>query len=153
MRAAIVTTMAGAWQEQVQEGLGSAGLRRGGARTAVVEYLARQHCCVSAQEIHEGLRDDGVRVGIASVYRVLDTLAELRLVQRVDFGDGIARFEPVEADGHHHHHVVCGDCGKVEPFEDDRLEVALSAVAERLGYAMDGHEVVLHGACRSCRAA
>ena len=153
MRAAIVTTMAGAWQEQVQEGLGSAGLRRGGARTAVVEYLARQHCCVSAQEIHEGLRDDGVRVGIASVYRVLDTLAELRLVQRVDFGDGIARFEPVEADGHHHHHVVCGDCGKVEPFEDDRLEVALSAVAERLGYAMDGHEVVLHGACRRCRAA
>jgi Fur family ferric uptake transcriptional regulator len=153
MRTAIVKAMATAWRDQVEAGLESAGLRRGGARRAVVEHLARQHCCLSAQEIHEGLRDAGVRVGIASVYRVLDTLAELRLVQRVDFGDGTARFEPVEPDGHHHHHVVCDDCGKVVPFEDDRLETALSDVASRLGYTMDGHEVVLHGACSDCRAA
>ena len=142
--------MATAWREQVETDLESAGLRRGGARRAVVEYLARQHCCLSAQEIHDGLRADGVRVGIASVYRVLDTLAELRLVQRVDFGDGTARFEPVEPDGHHHHHLVCDTCGKVEPFEDDPLEQALHAVADRLGYAMRGHEVVVHGACGAC---
>lgn len=153
MRTAIVGGMADGWRQQVDAGLESAGLRRGGARRAIVDYLARQDCCRSAQEIHEGLRADGVRVGIASVYRVLDTLADLRLVQRVDFGDGTARFEPLEADGHHHHHVVCDDCGRVEPFEDDRLEDALSDVAARLGYAMDGHEVVLHGACRGCRAA
>lgn len=143
--------MATGWREQVDAGLETAGLRRGGARNAVVDYLARRECCSSAQEIHEGLRAGGIRVGIASVYRVLETLAELRLVQRVDFGDGTARFEPVAADGHHHHHVVCDDCGRVEPFEDDRLEDALTDVAARLGYAMDGHEVVLHGACSVCR--
>lgn len=153
MRTAIVNTVATAWREQVETGLESAGLRRGGARNAVVGYLARQHCCLSAQEIHEGLREDGVRVGIASVYRVLDTLADLRLVQRVDFGDGTARFEPVGAGGHHHHHVVCDRCGRVEPFEDTRLEEALDGVAGRLGYTMDGHEVVIHGSCSTCRAA
>ncbi|MBM3678168.1 MAG: transcriptional repressor [Actinobacteria bacterium] len=142
----------GGWREQVETGLVSAGLRRGGARRAVVEYLARQDCCRSAQEIHEGLREAGVRVGIASVYRVLDLLAELRLVQRVDFGDGTARYEPLEADGHHHHHVVCRDCGRVEAFEDARLEDTLVDVAERLGYAMETHEVVLHGACGTCRS-
>jgi Fur family ferric uptake transcriptional regulator len=153
MRTAIVWGVPGVWSEQVEAGLEAAGLRRGGARRAVVEHLARQSCCLSAQEIHEGLRRDGVRVGIASVYRVLDTLAELRLVQRVDFGDGTARNEPVEADGHHHHHVVCDDCGRVEAFEDESLEEALTEIASRLGWAIDAHEVVLRGACVACRAA
>jgi Fur family ferric uptake transcriptional regulator len=143
--------VATAWREQVEAGLASAGHRRGGARRAVVDHLARQHCCLSAQEIHQGLREGGVRVGIASVYRVLDTLAELRLVQRVDFGDGVARFEPVEADGHHHHHVVCDDCGKVEPFEDPTLETAIERVAVGHGYSVAAHDVVLHGACNDCR--
>ncbi len=145
--------MVDTWRQDVEAGLGNAGLRRGGARIAVVDYLARQHCCLSAQEIHEGLRTDGVRVGIASVYRVLDTLAELRLVQRVDFGDGVARFEQAVADGHHHHHVVCDTCGKVEAFEDDHLEAALHDIADRLGWTMAAHEVVVHGACTACRAA
>jgi Fur family transcriptional regulator, ferric uptake regulator len=139
------------WREQVEAGLATAGFRRGGARDAVVGYLGRQHCCLSAQDIHDGLRSDGVRVGIASVYRVLDTLAELRLVQRVDFGDGVSRYEPVEADGHHHHHLVCAECGKVEAFEDDRLESSLTDIASRLGYAMNAHEVVIRGACATCR--
>ena len=80
--------------------------------------MAGQDCCASAQEIHDSLRSEGRSVGIASVYRVLEVLSELRLVQRVDVGDGIARFEPALPDGDHHHHVVCDDCGKVEPFSD-----------------------------------
>jgi Fur family transcriptional regulator, ferric uptake regulator len=151
MRIAIISTMV-AWADHALSGLRSAGLRRGGARRAVVEYLASQRCCLSAQEIHDGIRDDGGAVGVASVYRALDTLAELRLVQRVDVGDGVARFEPAGG-GHHHHHLVCADCGKVEPFTDDRLERALEGAAGRLGYAMDQHEVVLRGACRMCRNA
>ena len=87
---------------------------------------------------------------MASVYRALDTLAELRLVQRVEAGDGVARFEPSRAD-HHHHHLVCDDCGKVEPFTDDPLERALERAAGRLGYALEQHDVVLRGACEDCR--
>jgi Fur family ferric uptake transcriptional regulator len=73
-------------------------------------------------------------------------------VQRVDVGDGVARFEPAGGDAHHHHHhLVCDDCGRVEPFTDDRLERALAGAAGRLGYAMEQHEVVLRGACANCR--
>ena len=90
-------------------------------------------------------------MGVASVYRALDTLVELRLVQRVDIGDGIARFEPAREGHDHHHHLVCDDCGKVEPFTDETLERALERAAGRLGYAMEQHEVVLHGACDDCR--
>ena len=56
----------------------------------------------------------------------------------------------VEGD-EHHHHLVCDDCGKVEPFTDETLERALERAAGRLGYAMEQHEVVLRGACDDCR--
>jgi Fur family ferric uptake transcriptional regulator len=142
------------WNERALDGLREAGFRSGGARRAVVEYLAGQTCCRSAQDVFDGIREGGGRVGIASVYRVLDTLAAIRYVQRVEIGDGIARFEPSLPGGeHHHHHLVCADCGSVEPFEDTGLERALVRVAGRHGYAMTAHDVVLHGACASCRAA
>ena len=140
------------WPEAALSRLRDAGLRRGGARRAVVDELALHACCRSAQEIYDGILDRGGEVGVASVYRALDTLVELALVQRVDLGDGVARFEPSHADaGHHHHHLVCDDCGKVEPFTDPPLERALERAAGRLGYALDQHEVVLRGACDACR--
>ncbi len=141
------------WETHATAGLRSAGLRNGGARRAVVEHLGLQDCCRSAQEIFDGIRDAGGTAGIASVYRVLETLAALRLVQRVDIGDGVSRFEAVLPDGeHHHHHLVCDACGRVEPFEDASLEDALERVAGSRGYTMAAHDVVLHGACQRCRS-
>lgn len=145
--------IAQSWRPHTEEALREAGFRAGGARSAVIELLAGQDCCASAQEIHEALRSQSRSVGIASVYRVLDVLAELRLVQRVDVGDGVARFEPALPDGDHHHHVVCDDCGKVEPFSDPSLETAIARASERLGYSVDAHEVVLRGECGDCRTA
>jgi Fur family ferric uptake transcriptional regulator len=139
-----------AWTSDALKALEMAGFRSGGARRAVVELLGRQNCCLSAQEIHHQLRRARRPVGIASVYRALETLTDLRLVKRVDAGDGIARFEPAPIDGDHHHHLVCRDCGKVEAFSDSRLERAIDRVAGGLGYSVDEHEVVLVGACADC---
>ena len=138
------------WATQVRSTLARAGYRSGGARRAVVELLGRQSCCLSAQEIFDRLRSVRRPVGIASVYRALETLSELRLVKRVDAGDGIARYEPAPPDGDHHHHLVCRDCGKVEAFSDPRLERAVDRVAGGLGYDVDEHEIVLTGACADC---
>jgi Fur family ferric uptake transcriptional regulator len=113
------------WSDSAQEALRAAGLRSGGARRAVVEYLGAQQCCVSAQEIHAGVGRAGRDIGVASVYRVLDELVEHRLVHRVDVGDGIARYEPALHE-HHHHHVVCEDCGRVDPFSDPKRERAIA---------------------------
>jgi Fur family transcriptional regulator, ferric uptake regulator len=138
------------WSTHALDTLEHAGYRRGGARRAVVELLGRQNCCMSAQEIFDRLRRARRPVGIASVYRALETLAELRLVKRVDAGDGVARYEPSRPGGDHHHHLVCRDCGKVEAFSDPRLERAIDRVAGGLGYAVEEHEVVLTGACADC---
>lgn len=141
-----------AWEQHAREKLRRSGARSGGAREAVIGYLAAQDCCLSAQELFDGLRAGGRTVGIASIYRVLDQLAELRLVHRVDFGQGITRFEAAQPGGAHHHHLVCGACGKVATFDDSALEQALSRVAGRHDFTLDDHDVVLHGACSDCRA-
>jgi Fur family transcriptional regulator, ferric uptake regulator len=138
------------WAVHAFDSLADAGYKRGGARHSVVELLGRQNCCMSPQEIFDALRRARRPVGIASVYRALETLADLRLVKRVDAGDGIARYEPSRPDGDHHHHLVCRDCGKVEAFSDARLERAIDKVAGGLGYSVEEHEVVLTGACADC---
>lgn len=139
------------WTDGALARMRSESGRSGNARRVVVELLGRQDCCLSAQEIHDGIRASGARIGIASVYRALDGLDELGLVQRVDLGDGISRFERADPQGDHHHHLVCDDCGKVEPFEDPALEKALERVAGGRGYEVAAHDVVLRGACGDCR--
>ena len=141
------------WSEHALTTLLTSGHRAGGARIAVIDALAEQACCRSALEIYDELRSSGRPVGIASVYRALELLTALDLVQRVDVGSGVARYEPIEVSGHHHHHVVCDDCGRVDPFVDPALERAISSAAGRVGYEVDAHEVVLRGACDDCRAA
>ncbi|MBD0329836.1 MAG: transcriptional repressor [Thermoleophilia bacterium] len=150
MRIVIVRVVDG-WAAHATAVLRAAGYRSGGARAAVVDFLGREECCVSAQQVHEGIRRDGRAVGVASVYRVLDLLLALGLVQRVDVGGDVAMYEAVHPDGAHHHHLVCGDCGRVERFTDDGLERALHGLGERVGYAVAGHDVTLRGACGDCR--
>jgi len=137
------------WAEHARERLRSNGQRAGGARDEVLELLSRQRCCLTAQQIHDALREDERRVGLASVYRALDLLTGLGLVHRVDV-DGTAAFEPADPGGEHHHHLVCSSCGRVDAFEDPALEQAIERLSARVGYRVQEHDVVLRGACASC---
>ncbi len=149
----IIISMERTWTASALDRLRESSGRSGTARRAVVEFLGGQDCCVSAQEIHDGVRARGVRLGIASVYRTLEGLDRSGLVQRIDLGDGIARYEPAHAGGEHHHHFVCDSCGKVEPFEDPALEAALERIAGGRDYEVAAHDVVLRGGCGECRSA
>jgi Fur family ferric uptake transcriptional regulator len=140
------------WADEALAALEARGRRSGGARRAVVELLGRQDCCLTAQQIFDHLRAGGRQVGIATVYRVLEQLSERGLVQRIELGAGIARYEAARPGGEHHHHLVCDGCGKVEAFADDELESVIHAVEGRSGYSVAAHDVVLHGACRDCTA-
>ena len=143
--------MSNSWSERAHAHLRAAGHRQGAARAAVIEFLETQPCCVGAQEIHEALHAIGRPIGLASVYRILDMLADHGLLVRLDLGDGLTRFEPAHTSDEHHHHLVCDGCGKVEAFADDRLERALRDVERRSGYAVAAHDVVVRGECADCR--
>jgi Fur family transcriptional regulator, ferric uptake regulator len=138
------------WAASAARALSDAGYRRGGARRAILELLDEQTCALSAVEIERALSDRRREVSRASVYRVMEELEEIGLVQRVEIGQGIVRYEPVR-DGHgHHHHLVCDRCGRLEPFTDEGLERAIRRLSERLPVQVSEHEIVLHGACEDC---
>lgn len=150
---AMGTTDSGtAWRRRAEDRLSDAGYRRGGARTALLDLLDEQRCARTVLEIEDELRRGERTIGRASIYRVLDELEQLHLVQRIEVGQGIARYERLAPD-HHHHHLVCRDCADVVPFTDDALEESIHRLSASAGFVVTGHDVVLHGTCAACRDA
>jgi Fur family ferric uptake transcriptional regulator len=162
---------ASAWVERAELALAAAGRKRGGARRALLELLDGQQCALTALEIEQALAAHGTgrpsanmapnagsdcapptgrRVSRASVYRILDELEGLGLVQRVETGQAMVRYERASAHDDHHHHLVCDRCGLVMPFSDPDLERAIMSLSERVPLAVSEHEIVLHGACEEC---
>jgi Fur family ferric uptake transcriptional regulator len=142
-----------AWVERAELALAAAGRKRGGARRALLELLGGQECALTALELEDALRARAPRaVSRASVYRILDELEALGLVQRVETGQAMVRYERVCEHEQHHHHLVCDACGLVMPFSDPGLERAIETLSERVPLAVSEHEIVLHGACRDCAA-
>jgi Fur family transcriptional regulator, ferric uptake regulator len=139
-----------AWIERAETALASAGHRRGGARRAVLELLDAQRCALTAVEIEDRLRGAERRVSRASVYRILEELERLRLVQRVETGQAMVRYERIGEHEEHHHHLVCEDCGLVTPFSDEALERAISSLSRRVPLSVSEHEIVLRGSCSEC---
>jgi Fur family ferric uptake transcriptional regulator len=137
------------WGERAIGALSKAGFRSGGGRRQVVDLLGGQGCALTALEIDRRLPD----VGRATVYRALEQLEGLGLIQRVDLGGDAAGYERVDPGGHHHHHIVCEQCGRVVAFEDDGLEQAIVALAKRPDFKVSRHEVTLRGECARCSAA
>lgn len=138
------------WAEQARTALSGAGYRRGGARAAVIDALAEQDCAITALELEDLLRRGDAGVGRASIYRALEQLEQLGLLQRLEVCRGTAGYERVEPDGEHHHHAICRNCGRLIPFEDPSLERALAEVADRISFDVSEHDVVLRGRCEDC---
>jgi Fur family transcriptional regulator, ferric uptake regulator len=141
----------GVWAEVAEAKLREHGHKASGPRSAVLESIGSQSCVVTAQDIADELKHRKQKVGIATVYRTLEVLEDLKLVQRLDLGSESARYEPAMPDGrHHHHHFVCRNCGEAIPFEDEALERAIEDLGTRLAARVDEHDVILKGRCPDC---
>lgn len=127
--------------------LRKAGLKVTLPRLKILELLensATRH--LSAEEIHRQLLDSNEDIGLATVYRVLTQFETAGLVSRHHFENGMAVFEINH--GSHHDHIVCLDCGRVEEFMDSGIEERQTAVAEKLGFEIRDHSLILYGQCR-----
>jgi Fur family transcriptional regulator, ferric uptake regulator len=144
---------AAAWAAEARSRLRENGYRAGGARTAVIELLAREGGCLEAEHVAARLGREGRKVGTASVYRALGLLSELGLLHKVALPGAPVRFELVLPGGEHHHHIVCDGCGRTSAFSDERLEAAIEEVSRRAAFEVQAHDITLHGTCRECRAA
>ncbi len=122
-------------------------------RTVLEVFLAHPGEHLSAEDVYGLLRDQSMDIGLATVYRSLELLAELGILQKMEFGDGCSRYEvgTMSPDEHQHHHLICLKCGKVMEFSDDLLDVLEKDVAEKSEFKIVDHQVKFFGYCRDCQ--
>ncbi|ANC29847.1 Fur family transcriptional regulator [Isoptericola dokdonensis] len=127
-------------------------LRMTKQRAAVAEVLEGSDEFRSAQQLHEQLRNRGDAVGLATVYRTLQALADGGDVDVLRADDGEALYRRC-ARTEHHHHLVCRSCGRAVEIDGPTVESWAASVAASHGFADIEHTVELWGTCADCRAA
>lgn len=127
------------------------GFRLTATRQTVMKILAESQKALTAQEIYDSARDQGHGVGIASVYRTLEILDELALIQQIHQGEGCHAYGPALSG--HKHFLICTECGRMVAFSGmEEVEALLQEVEDRSGYEVKGHWLQLFGLCQDCRA-
>jgi len=106
---------------------------------------------LSAEEVFMLVKDKYPDIGLATVYRTLELLSELQIVQKMNFGDGMARYDLRDENHEHmHHHLICNDCGSLKEIHDDWL-VDLEARLEReYGFKVTDHRLDFMGVYQGC---
>ncbi len=110
---------------------------------------------LTAEEIYNLVKAAYPEIGLATIYRTIQLLWELRLIDRISLDDGFVRYEIREVmenkSKHHHHHLICKQCGKVASFQDDLLEELEEKIQRTMRFTVSDHEVKLYGFCEECR--
>ena len=143
-------------KEKFKEMLREKGLKVTNQRILVLEVLAdHRDKHLTAEDIYELVREDYPEIGLATIYRTVQLLLEMQLVDRINLDDGCVRYEIGETlDGtgkHHHHHLICKTCGKVLPFKDDLLDELERHIEEETGFHVLDHELKFYGQCKECQ--
>lgn len=133
------------WLTQLQ----SNGYRLTNARKAVVETVAETTSALNPLEVYEQAKSVCPGLGLVTVYRTLEKLEELALIQRVHQPGGCNAYLP-HADGHQHL-IICQQCGKARYFEGDDMDSFFKRVAGEHGFTVKDHWLQLFGVCEECR--
>jgi len=133
------------WFEIMQEN----GCRLTAPRRAVVETMEGNMRALTPVEVYDTARKKCPGLGLVSVYRTLEKLEQLGLVQRVHQTKGCQAF--VRTGDGHQHLLVCHNCGKAILFEGDQLDPLFNSISKETGFQIEGHWLQVFGLCKTCR--
>lgn len=135
-------------RDRVNTSLVRRGLRLTAQRVAILEAIDLAEGSFTAQQLHDTLRRTSPDLGLTTVYRTLDILAEAGAVERVH---GLGRCEAFVAAGRGHSHtIVCSSCGAATELLDCGCDELVAAAARQSGYRIDDHLIQLSGICERC---
>lgn len=117
-------------------------------RRALVAFIMSHTKPFTAEALISELRDEGIRVGRATVFRTVELLTDLGYVHRQANSDRVLY---IACSPRHHHHLLCSNCGQVVHFEDCPIDALLSELESRTGYQIERHSLELGGLCPSCQ--
>jgi Fur family ferric uptake transcriptional regulator len=132
-----------------KEHLRGQGLKSTAQRDTIAKVFFDTQRHISVEELYQEVKRRNPRIGYATVYRTMKLLTECGVAAERHFRDGEARYE--SAQKRHHDHLICEACGKIEEFEEPRIEALQEGVAKRLGFRFTGHKMELYGLCRDCQ--
>jgi Fur family ferric uptake transcriptional regulator len=136
-------------QRKVADRLRAESRKLTGPRRAIIAALEEQSHPLTIREIHANI---GTGCDLVTIYRSMHLLEKMRLVQRFDFGDAIARYELVRHEDHeHHHHLICTDCSKVVEIEECFPEELERRIATGNGFSQITHKLEFFGVCPTCQ--
>lgn len=135
--------------DQLKNVLKKEGLRYTEQRQAIWDELCSNDDHRDAEAIYLSIRQDGVNVSRATVYRTIDVLVKNNLVRKLDLGDGRSLYEH-KIDPSHHDHLVCIRCGRIEEFMVEEIETLQDRVADQFGFKLIRHIHQLFGLCGDC---
>lgn len=122
------------------------------ATTLVLLENEKDH--LSAEEIYMLVKQKSPEIGLATVYRTLEMLNELQIVDKISFTDGLARYDMrKEGAKHFHHHLLCLECGNIEEVEEDLLVEVERVVEKKYHFLVKDHRLTFHGICADCQKA
>lgn len=139
--------------DRIKKQLHSQGYKLTPQREATVTVLLeREEDHLSAEDIFLLVKEKTPEIGLATVYRTLELLSELEIVDKINFGDGVSRYDlRKEGVNHFHHHLVCMECGSVEEIIEDLLIDVEKIVEDRWQFQVKDHRLTFHGICRRCQ--
>ncbi|NLW25717.1 MAG: transcriptional repressor [Clostridia bacterium] len=114
-------------------------------------FTQNQQGHLSAEDVYQIVKKTHPELGLATVYRTLDLLAELDILKKINFGDGRLRYEFIQEDDHHHHHLICLSCGEVTEFGEDLLEGLETTITRSSGFKIVDHQLKFYGYCSKCQ--
>ncbi|QDL90686.1 transcriptional repressor [Paroceanicella profunda] len=121
----------------------SIGLRMTGQRRVIARVLDAAQDHPDVEELYRRASDIDAHISLATVYRTVKLLEEASILDKLEFGDGRARYEDAERE--HHDHLIDITTGQVIEFVDEDIEALQRRVAEKLGYDLRGHRLELFG--------
>ncbi len=119
-------------------------------RSQLLKILLHHPEPISADEVFKKFDNKSGGMDLVTIYRILKKFEDGGLVSRLEFGDGVARFELILESGHHHHHVICRSCQRVEPLHLCDLAPHIQMV-ESMGYEQVSHRLDFFGICSKCK--
>lgn len=134
-------------EEEVFQKLREQGMRITQLRRQLVKFILSQEGHWHIQDLAEKIMKKFPKVGIATIYRTVNLLAEEGILSKSDVGSGPARYETTPNE--HHDHLNCLDCGAIFEFENDKIEELQTKVAKQLGFKLKDHHMELYGSCQN----
>jgi Fur family ferric uptake transcriptional regulator len=119
------------------------GLKMTDQRRVISRVLSAATDHPDVEQVYRRAADIDAKISIATVYRTVRLLEDAGVIERLDFGDGRARFEETREE--HHHHLINVQTGEVTEFNSDELEAVKQRIARELGFELLGHRLELYG--------